>query len=422
MTKTAIEHDDLDAIYADEDQLDSNGIRIEPIFKPQPSLTFMCSGLLATGVWMIRSNLLETSFAWAACARLSAWFTLYLAGKTGSVYRLPFILTHTRSDVECAPATQLAAVVNKGLLAANVHATVLPPFPLRLRWQIRSAGNAKVSIVIPSRLKGEIQVSCISDVIQNTNYDNFEILIVVTQKDDFDADQAKHAEDFCSDRRVTVMQIRNDSFNYSIANNFAASNSEGEFLCLLNDDVSILSPDWLSRMVSMFTERDTAVVGAKLYYPNMTTQHGGVIMGLAGVAQHAHRFLPRGRPGYHWRGVLDQGASCVTGACLLTRRSVYNEVGGLDETFPTAFNDVDFCVKVRSLGKGIVFAGSVEMVHHETISFGHHYKSNPEREVVDSTIVKIRWNQLYNQDPYHNPNLSLVDGNEWDLAFPPRCS
>jgi len=421
MTTTAIEHEDLNAIYADEDRLTSDGIRIEPIFKPQPSLTFMCSGLLASGAWMIRSTLLGPNFSWAACARLSAWFTLYLAGKAQSVYRLPFILTHARPDVECAPATELAAVVNKGLLAAHVRATVLPQFPLRLQWQNYSASSAKVSIIIPSHLKGQIQISCISDVIQNTSYGNFEIIIVVTQECDFDADQARHAEHFRSDKRVTVLQIRNKSFNYSTANNFAAWSTEGEFLCLLNDDVSTLSPDWLSRMVSMFTERDTAVVGAKLYYPNMTTQHGGVIMGLAGVAQHAHRFLPRGEPGYHWRGVLDQGASCVTGACLLTRRSVYNAVGGLDETFPTAFNDVDFCIKVRSLGKGIVFAGSVEMVHHETISFVHHYKSNPEQELVDSTIVKIRWNQTFTEDPYHNPNLSLVDGSEWNLAFPPRC-
>ena len=137
--------------------------------------------------------------------------------------------------------------------------------------------------------------------------------------------------------------------------------------------MSPLDSDWLDRMVAVFSDHDVGIVGAKLYYPDMTTQHGGVIMGLGGLAAHLNRRLPRGEPGYMWRGVLDQELSVVTGACLLVRRDVFERVGGLDEALATAFNDVDFCLRTRALNYSVVMAASVELVHHETLTFGHHY-------------------------------------------------
>ena len=144
-------------------------------------------------------------------------------------------------------------------------------------------------------------------------------------------------------------------------------------------------------MLAVFSDRNVGIVGAKLYYPDMTTQHGGVVMGLAGLAEHASRFLPRGEPGYMWRGVLDQEFSAVTGACLLVRRELFERIGGLDESLPTAFNDVEFCLRARAMKYSIVMAACVELVHHETISFGHHYAHAAERERADVALMQERW-------------------------------
>jgi cellulose synthase/poly-beta-1,6-N-acetylglucosamine synthase-like glycosyltransferase len=130
--------------------------------------------------------------------------------------------------------------------------------------------------------------------------------------------------------------------------------------------------------------------------------------------------LPKGEPGYAWRGELDQEFSAVTGACLLVRRDIFNAVGGLNEAYATGFNDVDFCLRVRELGYAVVFAGSVEMIHHETVTFGHHYAGDPEREASDIQRMRARWGDVVSCDPFHNPNLSLVAGSEWMPSFPPR--
>ncbi|MEO9189877.1 MAG: glycosyltransferase, partial [Acetobacteraceae bacterium] len=163
-------------------------------------------------------------------------------------------------------------------------------------------------------------------------------------------------------------------------------------------------------------------VGAKLLYENGTVQHGGIIIGLAGLAEHANRGLPRGAPGYAHRAVLSQEVSAVTGACLLTRRSAYLEVGGLDEGFPIAFNDVDFCLRLREAGHGIVFCAEAELIHYESLSLGHHFSGERaalEREEVRR--MRRRWSAAVAADPFHNPNLSLTRGQEWQSAFPSRA-
>ena len=409
-----------DILYADEDTLTRGGTRTEPVFKPQPSLTFMCSGLLSRGIWLIRKHLLDPGATQAECARLQGWFTMRAAGRAQTARRLPFILTHARHDIERALPQDLAQVVNAGLAQERIEATVAPAFPLRLHWQAGATNARKVSVLIPSRLKGETQRACIDSLIHTTIFEKIEFLIVVTQQAPLDEEQEANSRRLTQDPRVTVRRLPLPAFNYSAANNFAARHTGGDFICLVNDDVSPLQPDWLARMVAILSDPAAAVVGAKLYYPDMTTQHGGVVMGFGGLAQHLNRFLPRGQPGYTWRAMLDQELSCVTGACLLVRRQVFDSVGGLDEALPTAFNDVDFCLKVRRAGHGVVFAASVEMVHHETLTFGHHYSANRSQEYVDGAEIVRRWREVCDDDPFYNPNLQLLDRHEWQVAFPPR--
>lgn len=410
----------LEIVLADEDQISYEGSRTDPLFKPEPSLTLVCSGLLSRGVWLIRSTLLSTGTAWAEQTRLQAWFQLHAEGQTRKVRRIPYVLTHRLPDAEHMPTGLLAECVNKYLAASTIQATVNTEFPMRLKWFGGNLTSTKVSIIVPSRLKGKTQLGCISDILTKTTYKNFEMILVVTQDTSLDDTQMDAADRFKSDPRVTVKLLERPVFNYSLANNFGASYADGDFICLLNDDVSPIAGDWLDQMVAIFSDTNTGVVGAKLYYPNMTVQHGGVIMGLAGLVEHANRFLPRGEPGYAWRAVLDQEFSCVTGACLLVRRSVFNEVSGLDEGLPTGFNDVDFCLRLRTMGYSVVFAASVELIHHETISFGHHYAQNRQQEAADVRTMQERWAQVCRSDPFHSPNLSLAGEAEWELAYPPR--
>lgn len=420
LARSVAEDPDLDIALADEDRMSYDGSRSDPLFKPQPSLTLMCSGLLSRGVWLIRSAILPTDAAWAECARLQAWFHIHASGQTERVRRIPYVLTHRLADAEQAPDEDLAECVNNYLVASGVQAMVNTDFPMRLRWHGGKLATAKASIIVPSRLKGRVQLACILDVLTKTNYKNFEMFIVVTQNTPLDDEQLKAAHRFQSDPRVTIKRLEKPTFNYSLANNFAAAHTSGEFICLLNDDVSTMDGDWLDQMVARFSDTNTGIVGAKLYYPNMTVQHGGVIMGLSGLVEHASRFIPRGDPGYAWRAVLDQEFSCVTGACLLVRRSIFNDVGGIDEGLPTGFNDVDFCLRVRKLGYSVVFAASVELIHHETISFGHHYAQSPQQEIADVRIMQERWAEVCRADPFHSPNLSLAVEAEWELAYPPR--
>lgn len=413
--------DAVEAAYADEDRLAPDGSRADPAFKPQPGLTMMCSGLLSRGVWLLRSALLTDVAEWAEWAetlRLQVWFDLYAAGQGGRVRRVPRLLTHRRRDAEAAPPEVLAATVNAGLRRLGIAATAEASFPVRLRWE--TDGTRVVSVVVPSRLRGEVQVSCLLDVVERTAYPHMSLLVVVTQDAPLDAGQTEAARRLEASGRARVAVLRRGRFNYSLVCNHGAALTQSELICLLNDDVSVIGPDWLGRMVSMFSDPMTGIVGAKLYYPDGRVQHGGIVMGMGGLADHAHRFLPRGAPGYMGRAVLDQELSAVTGACLLIRRDLYEQVGGLDEGLPTAFNDVDLCLKVRALGHSVIMAASVELVHHETLTFGHHYGYDRERELADVTLMQRRWPDVVAADPYHNPNLSLLPNAEWELAYPPR--
>ena len=412
--------DRVDGVFADEDRLRADGSRFEPSFKPQPGLMMMCSGLLSRGVWLLRSALLPQGVApgWAESLRLQVWFAQHERGQEDGIRRIPLLLTQRRMDAEGAPPGALAATINAALLKRGIRATAAAEFPLRLCWD--GDTHSVIDVIVPSRLRGPVQLSCMLDVLARTTHPHFSMLVVVTQDAPLDADQQAAMRRLEGSGRAQVSLLRRASFNYSAANNHAAALTHGELICLLNDDVSVIDGAWLSRMAAMFSDPATGIVGAKLYYPDGRTQHGGVILGLAGLAEHAHKFLPRGEAGYMARAILDQEMSAVTGACLMVRRRLFEQVGGLDEMLPTGFNDVDFCLKIRALGYSVIMAGSVELVHHETISFGHHYAGDAMAELADLQLMAERWPEVIAADPFHNPNLSLRPAAEWDLAVPPR--
>jgi GT2 family glycosyltransferase len=211
-------------------------------------------------------------------------------------------------------------------------------------------------------------------------------------------------------------------FNYSAINNWAASQCDGELLCLLNNDIEVYSPGWLAEMAGHAMRSGVGAVGAMLYYPDRTIQHAGVVLGVGGVANHAFQHQPAGAPGFCARALVTQNLSAVTGACLMVRRALYLEVDGLDERLAVAFNDIDFCLRLRQAGYQNVWTPFAELYHHESASRGiDDTPDKRQRFVSEVELMQSRWGEQLQRDPAYNPNLSL-DRECYELAFPPRST
>ena len=422
------EQKQLAIVYADEDRLDFSGVRSDPFFKPEPSRMLMLSGLLASGIFLIRRDALEGfSSAAAGCAdalRLDAWLRTRAHAAAGGHAafsgRLPLILTHRRPDIAATPPGLLAAIARADLGPAWLGEIDATRLPLRIRPNV-AAPAPKVSLIVPSTGRRAHVRGCLAAILEQTRYPDFEMIIVLSQAAPLDAAQQENLAPILADARVRVVFAPAGKFNFSRANNIAVRHSAAPLICLLNDDVSPIAADWLGVMVGHLQDEHIAAVGAKLYYPDATLQHGGVIMGLSGLCDHAFRALPRGASGYAARANVEQEYAAVTAACMLIRKSVYAAVGGLDEHFASAYNDVDLCLRLREAGHGIVWSAQAELWHHETVSFGKHYadddKPLAERDIA---TMRERWSECCAADPFHNPNLSLEVQSEWELAFPPR--
>jgi GT2 family glycosyltransferase len=263
-----------------------------------------------------------------------------------------------------------------------------------------------VSIIIPTRDRADILGVCLESVLQKTSYPHFEIIVV-----DNGSVEAKTQQLLDRQPKDKVRVVRDDApFNYSRLNNLAVQAAKGEVVCLMNNDIEVLTPDWLEEMLSFALQPDIGCVGARLWYPgNGGLQHGGVILGIGGIAGHSHKYLPRRHSGYLGRAVLHQSFSAVTAACLLVRREIWEKVQGLDESFAVAFNDVDFCLRVRETGYRNVWTPYAEMIHHESVSRGP--EDNPEKVARFQGEIKRmheRWGDALSSDPAYSVNLTYV--------------
>lgn len=267
--------------------------------------------------------------------------------------------------------------------------------------------SPKVSILIPNKDNILYLDRCIKSILEKSTYSNFEIIIIENNSVE------RETEDFYKvlekkDSRIKVVRYDGD-FNYSKINNFGVEFATGEYILLLNNDIEVISANWIEEML-MFAQRDdVGAVGAKLCYDDDTVQHAGVIIGIGGVAGHAHKHLHRKSEGYVHRMSIAQNLSAVTAACLMTKIDIWKEMHGLDEKFRVAFNDVDFCLRIRKAGYLVVFTPYAELYHYESKSRG--YEDTPEkvyRFSNESKAMKERWHEVLEKgDPYYNPNFSL---------------
>ncbi|MBQ1963530.1 MAG: glycosyltransferase family 2 protein [Clostridia bacterium] len=279
------------------------------------------------------------------------------------------------------------------------------PSTYRIRYTL--AERPLISVLIPNKDQIGMLERCLQAICERTEYPNYEVLVIEnnsTEAETFSYYKAlsKRYE------RVRLLSWKG-GFHYSAINNFAVEEAKGEYVILLNNDVEILTPDWIEEMLMFGQREDVGAVGALLYYPNRTVQHAGVILGIGGVAGHAHKHLREGNMGYFYRLSVVQNLSAVTGACMLLRASLYRSLGGMSMEFPVAFNDVDLCMRIRKAGYRIVFTPFAKGYHHESLSRGK--EDTPEKQarfLQEINRFREKWGkELERGDPYYHPRLTL---------------
>jgi GT2 family glycosyltransferase len=288
----------------------------------------------------------------------------------------------------------------------------------RVRYPLPEA-HPLVSIIIPSRDQAALLEKCVDSILHKSDYSNFEIIILENNSVEAQTDELYRR--LRKDRRIQIVESGGE-FNFSHLINLGASRARGSIFLLLNNDVEIMNADCLSELVSQVSRPEIGIAGARLWYPNGTLQHGGVILGVGGVASHIDG-IRRHEPGYFARQHLAQDFCAVTAACLMVRRKVFEKLGGFDEThLPVTFNDVDFCLRARELGWRIIYSPYAELIHHESISRGIEDTTEKQRRFFkESELLLSRWRALIENDPAYNPNLSLAE-KRFELAFPPRIT
>ena len=411
----------VDILYSDEDKIDTKGNRFEPHFKPDWNPDLLLSQNYISHLGVYKTSLIKSINGFRKGFEGAQDYDLLLrcVAKTASekIRHIPQVLYHWRATSDSTafnsntkPYTTAAGIravqdylgrqnktvhVKKGLTENTFKVTYVP-----------SKALPQVSLLIPTRNGHEILKKCVESILKKTTYENYEIIILDNQSDD--SQTLAYLESVKKYPKIRMLAY-NHPFNYSAINNFGVKHARGSIIGLINNDIEVISPGWLTEMVSHAVRREIGCVGAKLYYSNDTIQHGGVVLGIGGVAGHAHKYFPREDFGYFSRLLVTQNYSAVTGACLLVRKEIYLKVGGLDEKLAIAFNDVDFCMRVRQAGHRNLWTPFAELYHHESISRGH--EDTPEKQArfqQEINFMKSRWAGLLDSDPCYNPNLTLT--------------
>ena len=419
-------------IYSDEDKLDSHGRRCDPHFKTDwnpdllPAQNFV-SHLSVISTALVREvGGLRIGYEGAQDYDLVLRCSERLA--PAQICHVPRVLYHWRCSTESTAsfADSKPYAHDAAIRAVTEHfrRTGLAQVEVaRHRVLYRRAiyplppDQPLLSIIIPTRDHASFLCRCLTSLVSKTAYRNFEVIVV--DNGSRDKETTRYLAELQSSGQARILRV-DEPFNYSRLNNLAVSEARGDYIVLLNDDLEIVDPQWLSEMLAHACRPEIGAVGALLRYPDGRIQHGGVILGQKGIGAHAHAGLID-EDGYFSRPHLVQNFSAVTAACLLTRREVYRQLGGLDETHLTvAFNDVDFCLRLQKVGLRILWTPFAELRHYESSSRGpEDTLAKQERFASEVQYMLDRWSDVLRNDPFYNPNLAL-DKQLFSLAFPPR--
>lgn len=422
---------DVGLVYSDEDKLDAEGRRYDPYFKPDFDPDLLRGQNYVCHFTAIRTDLVRAVGGFRKGFEGSQDHDLILRCserlRPEQVRHVPKVLYHWRAipgstalsrEAKDYASSAGARAVGEHLERTQPQARVeeLSHGHFRVRWPLPSP-TPKVSLIIPTRDRMELLRTCVESILERSTYPAFELVVVDNQSSDQAAlDYLRQLEG-----RQRVRVLRYDApFNYSAINNWAADQCDGEVIGLVNNDIEAITPDWLEEMVSQAIRPEVGAVGAMLYYPDDTIQHAGVVLGVHGVAAHLYAGMPRGYPGHGGRARVAQSLSAVTGACLVVRRQVYEQIGGLDESLQVAFNDIDFCLRLREAGYRNVWTPFAELYHHESASRGSEdTEEKKQRFASEVDLMQQRWGRDLPLDPAYNVNLSLASlccG----LSSPPR--
>jgi GT2 family glycosyltransferase len=425
---------DADLIYSDEDRVDEKGRRHDPYFKTDWNPELFLGHNMVSHLGVYRRSLVEKIGGLRLGLEGSQDYDLALRVSRETapdrIRHIPAILYHWRSSTlkSSFSESQLQRCVDAARRAKADHLraigdeSIIEPHPFLPQWErvrrMVPTPAPLVSLIVPTRNRADLLRPCLDGLMRRTAYPNLEIIVI-----DHDSDEPETREllrEVSLDPRVRVMPYRG-VFNYSDMNNKAVAIAHGELIGLLNNDVDVIDADWLDEMVALASRPENGVVGAKLLYPDGSVQHGGVVLGVGGVAAHLHLGLGAKDAGYFGRLQLSSNVSAVTGACLVVRKAVYEEVGGLNAADLTvAFNDVDFSLKVAARGYLNAWTPFALLFHHESPSRGTDFEPEKaarfRREVL---YMQRTWGKTLEADPFYNINFSLANSN-FELAIPGR--
>ena len=420
-------------IYSDEDKIDEAVVRSDPYFKPEWNQDLFYSQNMFSHLGVYHADLVRAVGGFRVGYEGSQDYDLALRCivriKPSQIHHIPRVLYHwrmhaqsTAQSINAKPYAMLAGAraLNDHFSRTGVDALAESVgYGYRVRYAL-PAVLPLVSLIIPTRNGLKLLRQCVQSILNKTTYANFEILIVDNGSND--AATLRYLKGLSADNRIRV--LRDDRpFNYSQLNNTAVLQARGDVLGLVNNDIEVISPDWLTEMVSHAVRPGVGAVGARLWYADNTLQHAGVVLGLEGFAGHVHRYLPRGNVGYCGRAALTQSFSAVTGACLVVKKSSYLQVGGLNEVdLPVACNDIDFCLKLLKAGYRNLWTPWAELYHHESSTRG--FDDTPEklaRSKKEVAYMWQHWGDMLRNDPAYSPNLTL-DASDFGLAWPPRLA
>lgn len=430
VVKAINEDPDVEFIYTDEDKITTmDKPRFDPHFKPDFAIDTLRSNNYICHFSVFRRDLMEKLGGERSKYDGAQDYDIIIrmAEIAKNIKHIPKILYHWRVHElstskpggDAKPYAFEAGIKvledhlkRVGLEGKVSHGATLGTY--KIDYKVK--GNPKVSILIPNRNETKTLKKCIESILSKSTYKNYEIVVIEnnsTEKEIFE-----YYKELEKQEKIKVLYYPEKGFNYASIINFGVKNTDGEYIVQLNNDTELITPDWLEKMIGMNQREDVGAVGVKLYYPDMTIQHAGTIIGVYGVAGHVFKGLYKNAHGYFARESHIQNLSAVTAACMMSKRSVFEEVGYMDERFAVAFNDIDFCMKIIQSGKLIIYNPFVEFKHYESKSRGE--ENTPEKRKRFKKEIDLfyeKWGEYKKHgDPYYNINLTL-DSDQYEIKL-----
>lgn len=418
----------LDAVYTDEDKVTTElDEHFQPHLKPDFNLDLLRSNNYICHFFVVRCSVVEKAggFRQEFDGAQDHDFIFRCVETAGKVGHIPEILYHWRTHKASTadnPASKMYAFdAGKRAIEAHLERTgtagVVTHTPdlgfFRVKYPVQ--GSPLVSIIIPNKDEKETLKTCIESIQEKAEYDNYEIIIV--ENNSTTEEIFQYYKELSQDPRIRLLRWKKE-FNYSAINNYGVSHAKGEYLLFLNNDVKVITPGWIKEMLGVCQRPEVGAVGVKLIYPDNTIQHAGCVIGIGGIAGHMFVDMPANRTGYLHKASILQDMSAVTAACMMMKKTAFEEAGGFTEKLSVAFNDVDLCLKVRKNEKLIVYDPYVQLYHMESKTRGAEDSTEKVRRFQEEIeYMRCQWIDILKKgDPYYNKNLSLT---KWNYSLRP---